>query len=182
MRAWAAVAAETTGCLPISHQFGLILMVGVNLPSTIYRDKAMVWPSMLAYFVNDTWSRSIPQRTRTWHGGPDTTTTRAGHSSRARDARVSRQYFASGVVYVFRRSNILGYAARYLIPCFASHTSSSVNRSPRLACGDAAVGLCRGLVAVGIRGGRGPNLFPSASRRHSSTTASVGVGGVGCSS
>ena len=39
-RAWTYVEAKTTGCSPIYHRVDLILMVGVNVTSTISREKA----------------------------------------------------------------------------------------------------------------------------------------------
>ena len=39
---WDSVVAETTGCLLISHQVELILMVGGNVPLTMSREKVRV--------------------------------------------------------------------------------------------------------------------------------------------
>ena len=87
---WAYVSEETTGCSLISHQVGLNLMVEGNVPSTMYGEKAAFWTYMLDDFVNYTGSRSIPQRNRTWRGGPVTTNMRDERFTRARDTRVSR--------------------------------------------------------------------------------------------
>ena len=175
------MAVETTSLLPISHQVGLILMVGRNVTSTMSWEKATLCPSILADFVNDTESHSIPKRTQTWRGCPATTTTRAGRSLRASDAMVLSQYFASGIMSILSRSKILRYDARARLPCCASPTSSIVDGDPCLACGCASAGPCGGAVAFGIRGGGGPNFLPSVSWRHSLKAASVGLGGVGCS-
>ena len=105
---WAAMAEETTGHSWISRQVGLTLMVGVNVPSTMSIENATIWLSVIEEFVNYTGSRYISQSTQTSCGGPATATMRDGRSLRDSDVRVLRQYFASGVLYVFKRSNILG--------------------------------------------------------------------------
>ena len=87
---WAAVAEETTGSSWISHQVGVPLMVGGNVPLTMSLENETIWLSLLEDLVNDTGSNSIPKSTWTWCGGPATTTTRSGRSSRDSDVRVSR--------------------------------------------------------------------------------------------
>ena len=56
-RVWATVADETTGWLLVSHQVGLILMVGIKVPSIMSWEKATFWPYMLAGFMKDMGSR-----------------------------------------------------------------------------------------------------------------------------
>ena len=89
-RAWTDVVAETTGWLLVSHQVGLIMMVGGKVPSTMSLEKAMILPSVPDGLEKDTGSRSTPQSTRKRRGGPATTVSRAGLSSRASEAQVLR--------------------------------------------------------------------------------------------
>ena len=124
----------------MSHQVGLILMMGGKVTSTMSWEKAKVWKYMLAGFVKDTGSQSTPQRTHTWRDGSATNVMRDGIYSRDSKARALRRSFTSGVVSVLRRSKILGYATRaWLLRCVA-HTSLTVDGDPWLVCGGAAAG------------------------------------------
>ena len=105
---WSAVVDETSRRFWTSDQVGMTLMVRGNVPSTRSLENATIYMSVLEELVNDTEIHSIPQSTRTWCGGPATTTTRARRSLRDSGAIFSRRSFTLGVVLVFIILKILG--------------------------------------------------------------------------
>ena len=114
------------------------MMVGGKVPSTMSLEKAMILPSMPHGFVIETGSRLNPHSNQTWYGSPATTIRSSVLSSKGRKVRVSTRSFASGVVSVFSKLKIRGYAVRVWLPCCAAKTFVGVDGGDLLACGATA--------------------------------------------
>ena len=121
----AAICCGGTGRSLRSYQPSLIAMVGGVSPSTMLRDKAIMWPSSVVLLLYDKGSFLMPQRTLMWQFVSSTVMRRAGLYFRDKDANLLIFYALVEMPYSWR-SKIAGYAAKEFVCCCLPHVLENV--------------------------------------------------------